>query len=237
MKKAFTMIELIFVIVVIGILAATIIPNTKRNPVQEAAIQIASHIRYTQHLAMTDDRYNPNRVDNSGAVIWFKERWQILFSSSKFTGGANVWAYTIFSDRAGTGVKRGDPNESEIAKNPENSNQLMTGGVGHVNAIKYGHKDFKGMESLNIGKKYGIIGANAVVFSDSCDGNGGNPSTRIAFDYLGRPLQGDHNSMKGPYTQSRLIKAECRITITDGSESVDIKIQPETGYVSLDYDP
>ncbi|MBA1433268.1 MAG: prepilin-type N-terminal cleavage/methylation domain-containing protein [Epsilonproteobacteria bacterium] len=40
MKKAFTMLELVFVIVVIGILAALILPRTKTNPVQAAAQSI-----------------------------------------------------------------------------------------------------------------------------------------------------------------------------------------------------
>ena len=78
MKKAFTMLELVFVIVVIGILAAVIIPNTRTNPVQEGAIQLLSHIRYTQHLAMMDDRYGAN-------ATWFKDRWQIRFTSSSYS--------------------------------------------------------------------------------------------------------------------------------------------------------
>lgn len=68
MRKAFTMIELVFVIVVIGILAAVIIPNTRTNPLQEAAIQLLSHIKYTQHLAMTDDTYDENDPN------WYKKR-------------------------------------------------------------------------------------------------------------------------------------------------------------------
>ena len=64
MKKAFTMLELVFVIVVIGILAAAIIPSTRTNPAQEAAIQLLSDIRYTQHLAMIDDKYGQNTPGN-----------------------------------------------------------------------------------------------------------------------------------------------------------------------------
>ncbi|MDQ7060006.1 MAG: type II secretion system protein [Sulfurimonas sp.] len=67
MKKAFTMIELIFVLVVVGILAAVILPRTKTNPLQEAAIQLLSHIRYTQHLALVDDVYDANDAN------WYKK--------------------------------------------------------------------------------------------------------------------------------------------------------------------
>jgi prepilin-type N-terminal cleavage/methylation domain-containing protein len=76
MKKAFTMIELVFVIVVIGILAAVIIPRTDTNPAQEAAIDILSKIRYTQHLAIVNDTYNATDL------IWFRNLWAIQFNTS-----------------------------------------------------------------------------------------------------------------------------------------------------------
>lgn len=237
MKKAFTMLELIFVIVIMGVLTAYIVPNTQRNPLQEAAVQIASHLRYTQHLAMTDDRYNPNRRDTANDVIWFKDRWQLVFSSSEFTGGEDVWAYTIFSDRVGNEVNRGDADFDEVARNPENSSQLMTGGYSNDTEMNYTHDDFIGMKTMNIGKKYGIVGDNAVDFSNSCDGRVNN-SLRISFDHLGRPFQGRQSSMSGPYSPSthRLITQTCTITISDGSDSVEINIEPETGYVHLNFD-
>jgi len=92
MKKAFTMLELIFVIVVIGILAAVIIPNTKSNPADEAAIKLLSEIRYTQHLALIDEKFNSNNT-------WYKNRWQITFSGNQ---------YSIVSD-----------NNNTFAKNPQ----------------------------------------------------------------------------------------------------------------------
>ncbi len=75
MKKAFTMIELVFVIVIIGIIAAVIVPNTRTNPVAENAIELVSNIRYAQHLAMVDDKFGSN-------TNWMRERWQIAFSGT-----------------------------------------------------------------------------------------------------------------------------------------------------------
>jgi len=86
MKKAFTMLELVFVIVVIGILAAAIIPSTRTNPAQEAAIQLLSDIRYTQHLAMIDDKYGQNTPGN---VDWFQKRWQIVFAGDTYSIESN----------------------------------------------------------------------------------------------------------------------------------------------------
>ncbi|MCF6310454.1 MAG: type II secretion system GspH family protein, partial [Sulfurimonas sp.] len=58
MKKAFTMLELVMVIVVIGILAAVMLPRVASDRLAEAATQVISHIRYTQHLAMVDDQFD-----------------------------------------------------------------------------------------------------------------------------------------------------------------------------------
>jgi len=79
MKKAFTMIELVFVIVVIGILAAVIIPRIKTNQTLEAAIKLLSDIRYTQHLSMINDKFDTSNTN------WFKNRWKIVINNNKYS--------------------------------------------------------------------------------------------------------------------------------------------------------
>jgi type II secretory pathway pseudopilin PulG len=228
-SRAFSMLELVFVVVVIGILAATIIPQTKTNPLQEAAIQVASHIKYTQHLAMMDDRYDSGRKDDNGDVIWYKDRWQLVFGAS--ANADNQEAYTIFSDTLGTGVNRGDADEAEIARNPQNLNQRMTGGYTGAVALDIRHSSFVGMKKLNIGKSYGVTSAT---LGGGCRANW----KRISFDHLGRPFQGKQSSMNSPYnigSTQRLIKTICTVTLSDGSDSVSINIEPETGYVSTTF--
>ena len=88
MKKAFTMLELIMVIVIIGILAAVIMPRTGSNKTAEAAVKLISDIRYTQHLAMIDDKYGEN---TAGVVDWYKKIWRIRFDTND--------SYSIVSDR------------------------------------------------------------------------------------------------------------------------------------------
>jgi len=190
-KKAFTMIELVFVIVVIGVLAAIVIPNTKTNPLQEAAIQVLTHIRYTQHLAMSDDTYDANNVD------WYKERWQIVFHNT-VAPDSDV-AYTIFSDTANGST--GDADLSEIAINPQDNSKLLSGGYGA--AIPSTNSQMS--KKLNLEKSYGVT---SVSFGAACHAYGG---TRLSFDNLGRPFQGKQSSMTGPYSAStqRLITSNC----------------------------
>ena len=209
-KLAFTVIELIFVIIVIGILSATFIPKFGQNKLSQAANQVISDIRYTQHLAMIDDKYNATDKD------WYKRRWQIIFGTSTYTN--NQPAYTIFADTSGTG----NPDIKEIAKNPANPSQLLTGGF---SGGLYS-SDPRVTASMNLGSKYGIT---AYALSGGCSG------ARISFDHMGRPLKGDLSTMTGPYSAGtkRLITSQCVITLSRSNDSIKIAIEPETGYVHI----
>ncbi len=209
MKKAFTLLELVFVIVVIGILAAIIVPRTKTNPLQEAAIQLISDIRYTQHLAMVDDKYDKSNNQ------WYKKRWQILFgTSTTHTNGFE--AYSIFSD---AGAFTGNPGISELAKDPTSTNKLLTGGFAGV--INYA-TDARVTKKMNLGASYGIT---SVTTSD-CGG-----ANRIAFDNLGRPFKGDSSS----WTSSidGILKTKCKFILNHGLDTITIQIEPKTGYVCV----
>lgn len=65
------MLELVFVIVVAGILAAALIPRMDRDTLYEASEQLLRDIKYTQHMAMMDNVYQDD-VEH-----WFYERWKI----------------------------------------------------------------------------------------------------------------------------------------------------------------
>ena len=214
MKKAFTLLELIFVIVVIGILAATIIPRTNDDSLARAATQLQSHIRYTQHLAMIDDKFDP--ADG----IWYKKRWQIIFTKS--ANSDNKWAYTIFSDTSGK--SKGKPNESEIAWNPLHNNQRMTGGYNSAQDLNITNDEkFIGMKNLNLGLRYGIRD-----MSFSCN-------QRISFDYLGRPIKSDLSSNYRSYDSNDLIRDYCDINLSNGRETATVRVYAETGYVQVIY--
>ena len=218
MKKAFTMIELVFVIVVIGILAATIIPSVKTNPVQEAAIQLVSHIRYTQHLAMVDDKHNDPVTDSD----WEKGRWQMVFA---FVGAAvdNHPSYTIFSDNDNGSGYGGDASSSEMAKNPQNIDQVMTGGHTGASNLTYADSSFIGVKKMNLGGSYGITGISRT--------GGCSNLYHLTFDHLGRPMKGTHSPTTNTHSY---ISSDCNLTLTDGTQSVSVIVTAETGYAYLE---
>lgn len=213
MKKAFTMLEVITVITVIGVLASVVMPKSGSNRLAEAATQLISHIRYTQHLAMIDDKFDASNNQ------WYKKRWQIFFSKGADT--FNQWSYTIFSDTLG--VSSGNPDPVEIAVNPLDRSKRLTGGA-NGNAIIHSGDD-QATHEMNLGNKYGITN---VTLSANCSLAG---SQRIAFDHFGRPLRGAFHNYTSAYpAANRLITSQCRVTLTDNSGSITIAIEPESGY-------
>ena len=83
-SSAFTLIELLVVIIIIGIIVATLSFDFSPNKLQLAADQLIKDIRFTQSLALKDDKYQPFPIDNSPmeqnrSKYWFKQWWQLKF--------------------------------------------------------------------------------------------------------------------------------------------------------------
>ena len=133
LKRAFTMLELVMVIVVIGIIAALAIPRFERDRVQEAADNILSAIRYTQHLALLDDKTDP--ADSQ----WQKKLWKISFTNS----GTNSY-YTISYDED----KDGHVDKAECTIDPANGKYMYHLNTNPVQADE--------SENVLIGKRYGV---------------------------------------------------------------------------------
>ncbi len=215
MKKAFTLLELVLVVIVIGIISVAMIPRLHDNSLRKAADQIIFHLKYTRHLAMMDNRFDPVSDDQ-----WYKTRWQLYFANCG--GTKDTCAYSVFSDWAGHHT--GNPDPKELAINPLNHSQLLTGGMSGNYLVKY--EDKEAMKSLNIGQKYHI----KKIQMSHC----GSSARRIAFDYLGRPIMGNLKTMTREYQSGRLLQNICHIKlINKEGEQLTILVEPETGYIHL----
>jgi prepilin-type N-terminal cleavage/methylation domain-containing protein len=202
MKRGFTLIELVFVIIIIGVLSAILAPRFDRPSITEATHQLVSHIRYTQHLAMMDDKFSPT------TQFWHRERWHILFDT-------DTTIYTVASNRD----RANDLNSTDIARDPSDPSKFLTADTDIVGIDNTNDK-----QELNLKEKYGI---ETLRLSGSC-ANGNN--SVISFDYLGRPIVGDVLTDILAY-QGTLIRTACVITLRAGDEVNNITIEPETGYV------
>ena len=204
-KSAFTMLELVFVIVVIGILAAVFIPRFERDNAGEAAYQIARHIRLAQHYALVEDRYKDPSLS-----AWPGTLWRITFVTA---GGKEC--YMVFADRNANG---GNPGADERAVDPLTKKYLwanMTCSEGaDVN------------DDVLLWKSFGVTSVLV---------NGGVGVQHIAFDHLGRPgrvtLVGTGVAATGTFTP---LAADSVVSLTTGDgHTANITVYRETGFVKV----
>ena len=214
-KPAFTMLELIMVIVVLGILAALAMPRMDRDLRQEAGDNILSAIRYTQHLALMDNKTNPNDLQ------WQRTLWSIQFVAQ----GGELY-YRVASNMN----HGGNLNQIEAAIDPSNGKYMYSNHVSPAGPNE--------SPSVFLTDKYGV---NNVDFTN-CSGQIGNGANNvganihhISFDYLGRPhrgvIQGGTNDFH------TVLHAPCtiRFTFIDpvAIPFIDILINQETGYAQI----
>ena len=209
-RPAFTMIELVFVIVVLGILAAMAMPRLDRDLSQEAADDILSQIRYTQHLALVDDMHEFDDPQ------WQRKFWRIDFNACN--DGSGLY-FRIGSDANASG---GGFAQNEAALDPSNSKAYFaTNATCNAPATN---------PNVLLGRKYGV---NGVVTGGGCNG-----SQYIGFDHLGRPHTGFQDSAQPNYAS--YMNADCNITFSSTNGTIDpftITIKKETGYAFIDGQP
>lgn len=214
------MLELVMVIVVLGILASLALPRLDTQKRQEAADNILSSIRFTQSLALMDnknDRTEAGLANNGIKRNWQKALWHIRFDKY-----GEKWFYTVSSSMDGsTNVDKG-----ESAIDPSNGkfmyNLAGDSVIGDDESPNIFISEQYGIDNVDFTKCKGEIGARNVK----------NTATHIAFDYMGRPHKGIYGAINRYAT---VMHENCiiRFTFLDGSDPLEIQINSETGYAFL----
>ena len=215
-RSAFTMIELIMVIVVLGILAALAIPRLDRDLRQEAGDSMLSSIRYAQHMALMDN------VTDSDNNKWQKAFWRFGFRKCSDNG---IYYY-VGSDKD----TEGNIDAGEEAMDPTNGKSMI--GVSPAQPCE---TDLSAQTNVSpnifITKKYSISDGN-IAWSAGC----GAGSTYIGFDNLGRPHRGYAGKTAPVQDYATLMENDCDITFTFDASNIDplvIRIEKETGHAFI----
>ena len=226
MKKAFTLVELVFVVVVIGILAFALWPTKQPTQALEAARQIVAHIRYTQHLALNDDKFAAH-TDTGGtdsiAKDWYKRLWRITFSNLTADKDCKIggWRYAVYQNIANDLSDKGQPNGTiEAARNPAQAGKVLS--------ACYSGLSTNTSDELNLSQTYKIENIDFSEFG----------TQGIIFDELGRAYpRGDFSQA---YNNGKKFKlgdnnSYGRITLSakDGSVA-KILVFAETGYACVE---
>ena len=217
-KSAFTLIEVVFVIIVLAILASVAMDSTTRDLKQEASETILSHIRLAQQLALND---NKHRSDNN--PMWQRAYWQ--FAIRKCSD--NI-AYRVGSDISLEGGINGISKE-EAAINPIDGKYIFSN-----DCLNLANDE---TPSVLLTKRFGIKDSGVIV-SGGCD------RREILFDYLGRPHY--RNTTYNTPDFSNIMKQDCNMTfildkIDQDNNGVDdnftITIEAETGHAFIVGEP
>ena len=225
---AFTMIELVMAIIVLGILAALAIPRMERDIRQEAADNILSAIRYTQHMALTDNVTDPRDSDAFKRDKWQRAFWRFGIEGCSDTG----IFYYVSSDKD----YQGDIDTNEIVNDPANGLHLM----GSNGAPCETQTQSGASPNIFLTKKYGITDGDISFIN--CDPVSGTSNGKyIGFDYLGRPHRGfAGGSGSSTPDYASIIHTDCTIVINFGSsglEDINITIEKGTGHAYIGGQP
>ncbi len=218
-RSAFTMIELIMVIVVLGILAAIAMPRLDRDVRQEVAGQLLTDIRFTQHMALMDNVVNPENAS------WQSAFWTIGFQECGTND--NVFYY-IGSDKDYGGSLGTD----EMAIDASNGKKMITRAYNPCLGPDSVASDTSRRTFIS---KKGI----SVVDFTNCNpqtGAAGTDNGRyIGFDNLGRPHKGHLGSTSPDF--STTMQGECKIAFKfvtgSGISDIEIIIEPESGHAYI----
>ena len=224
--------EIVLVIVLIAIFAAVLkFANKDDDRLHLATLQVLEHIRYTQHLAMSDNKFDPkeNRYintpgkANAGIGKYHLGRWQIRFQVVGSTNAANGFVgYSVFSDfdrQGNIDIK----NVLNPAINPADGKWLRL----YDNCENCSNDVF-------LNRKYGI---DDISFSANCQKAGFSKVANdnigaIIFDEKGRPFYGISDDAKKPYEYK--LNTECNITLkVDTGKTATISVYPESGYAEI----
>lgn len=203
LRKAFTLIELIFVIVIIGVLSAIAMPRFQDHALQDATDQLIKHIRFTQALALAQDHYNDTNP------IWFNNRWTIVFHQN--VGNPN--SYSIMSG-------------ANFAVDPHTGLLIAGAATGTANNLRLMDVDLEDEYNVNIDMGNcnfpgGTTAANQISFDYL-----GRPHCIPVAATL-NPYSSIANNAVNVFGQNMTI----RLTHATSGETRDILIEAETGFV------
>ena len=203
-KKSFSLIEVIFTIMIIAIISSQVNLKNNLSKIKLAKQQIILHLKYTRYVAMLDNKYNHKDK------LWFRKRWTMKFlNCQKEIGGIY---YIIYSDEN----KNGKVSKEETLIDPLSHNYIYSFQCKEDNV-------YDKNKLILISKRYNIKSIDI-----SC--NKTNTIGQLSFDNNGE-LHSKLSTKENDFNKYK-IKKDCKIDIYDNKNNKEtITITKNTGFI------
>lgn len=203
MKKSITLVEIIFILVVVSILYSISIPKKQDSKLFDATNYIVTYLNYTRYLALIDNKFD---LDDS---LWHKKWWRLRFENCiKSKGGVY---FIVTSDDNTTGQAK----KSHSAKDPLTNRYLYS---------RY-YCDAKEDES-----KYVLLTQEFDIAKVELTCNATDSIGQIIYNDKGEVFSKVANTIDETYTKYE-IRQKCYIYLYDKNNNKStIIIEPKTGY-------
>jgi len=193
-KQSFTLIELLIVIIVISILVVKANFTLSDTSLNQAADQVISHINYTRHLALSDNKFQYYPISDSKRELNRTKYWFKQWFHFKITDAGGDIIYYIFTDSPTDSNSTTFNNKStssnqytiELAKSALDDRYICGANREDSGNNNYPHK-IDTYKKANLSKYYGIkkVVLTGGYSSSSMSGGKGN-RIDLLFDNYGQ---------------------------------------------------
>ena len=203
MKKAFSLLELIFVITILVLIGFFFNIKTKDNNIDNAANRLVLYLKQTRYQSLIENQ------KDSEETLWHKKRWTLKFFRCRKNAGGIY--YAIYSDRN----KAGHPNLDEALIDPLTKRRIYSSNK---------------CETTSLTSKYVLLTKefNIVDINMSC--NSTTSLGQISFGNDGRVYSKLSAYDDEEYEYEIANKCEIELK-SDKNITRTIIIEPKTGYI------
>ena len=203
MKKSFSFLEMIIVLLLITLLYTQFIPKNEINKLNEITTRLSLYITYLRYKAMVNNKYDDEDT------LWHKKRWTLKFFRCR--DDKDGIYFTIYSDKN----KTGHPSVEDSLKDPLTNKNIYSSNYCKEN---------------NANSKYVLLTKNFDIENVNISCNNTSSLGQLSFGNDGKVYSRLSNYENE--SEEYEIKSPCEIKLrTKNGEEGTLLIENLTGYV------
>lgn len=205
MKKAFTLLELILIILLISVSITLVFPKNNKTKIDELTNTLNIYLNELRLKALIDNKYSFNET------LWYKKRWTLKFFRCRSDVGG--FYFSIYSDKNSSG----HPSSEDSMKDPLTNKNIYS-------------SNFCLENSEN--SKYVLLTKNFDIINIEVSCNQTSSLGQISFGNDGKVYSklSNYENEENEYE----IEESCIIKLTDkNNKKREIEVMNKTGYTRI----